>query len=133
MTRNAAPDIAAEPMALRTGAWDDYGLIDSGAGRKLERFGPYRVVRPEPQCLWRPTLADEAWTSADAVFDPEGEDDAGRWRFKGSALGAFPLTRGVACASPAASPHLSGTWAFSPSRRPTGPGWPTASPCQQSR
>ena len=43
---------------LRTTAWDDYGLIDCGGGRKLERYGPYRVVRPEPQCLWRPRLAD---------------------------------------------------------------------------
>jgi 23S rRNA (cytosine1962-C5)-methyltransferase len=91
MTRNAAPLVAAEPVVLRTTAWDDYGLIDSGAGRKLERFGPYRVVRPEPQCLWRPELGEEVWASADATFDPEGEEDAGRWRFKDKALGAFPL------------------------------------------
>ena len=57
-----------------------YGLIDSGGGRKLERYGRYRVVRPEPQCLWRPALPAEAWAGADAVFDPDGEDDDGRWR-----------------------------------------------------
>jgi 23S rRNA (cytosine1962-C5)-methyltransferase len=91
MSRTAAPAVALEPVVLRTGAWDDYGLIDSGDGRKLERFGAYRVVRPEPQCLWRPALGEDAWADADAVFDPEGEDDAGRWRFKGQALGAFPL------------------------------------------
>jgi 23S rRNA (cytosine1962-C5)-methyltransferase len=81
---------------MRTGAWDDYGLVDSGGGRKLERFGPYRVVRPEPQCLWAPALPDAEWASADAVFDPEGEEDAGRWRFKGRPLEAFELAwRGV--------------------------------------
>ena len=48
--------LAAAPTVLRTTAWADYGLIDSGGGRKLERYGPYRVVRPEPQCLWRPRL-----------------------------------------------------------------------------
>jgi 23S rRNA (cytosine1962-C5)-methyltransferase len=90
------PAIAPAPTVMRTGGWDAYGLIDSGAGRKLERFGPYRAVRPEPQCLWRPTLADAAWTSADAVFDPEGEEDAGRWRFSGPAPAPFELDwRGV--------------------------------------
>ncbi len=84
---------------MRTGAWDDYGLIDSGNGRKLERYGPYRVARPEPQCLWRPHLAEAEWR-ADAVFDPSGEgggeEDAGRWRFPAAALTPFPLAwRGV--------------------------------------
>ena len=81
MQSPSQPIIAAEPSALRTSGWADYGLIDSGAGRKLERYGQFRVVRPEPQCLWRPNLPDDAWASADAVFDPSDEDDAGRWRF----------------------------------------------------
>jgi 23S rRNA (cytosine1962-C5)-methyltransferase len=80
---NAAPVIAPAPTVMRTGAWDDYALVDSGGGRKLERYGDYRVVRPEPQCLWRPAQSDAAWARADAVFDPEGEDDAGRWSFAG--------------------------------------------------
>jgi len=89
------PRIAEAPAAMRTGAWDDYGLIDSGNGRKLERYGPYHVARPEPQCLWAPRLAADDWR-ADAVFDPEGEEDAGRWRFSGAALAPFPLAwRGV--------------------------------------
>jgi 23S rRNA (cytosine1962-C5)-methyltransferase len=91
MSRAAQPQIAASPSVLRTTAWDHYALVDSGGGRKLERFGPYRVVRPEPQCLWRPSTNDPAWTRADAVFDPEGEDDAGRWRFAGQALAPFKL------------------------------------------
>ena len=83
-------------MALRTTGWDDYALIDSGGGRKLERYGRHRVVRPEPQCLWRPALADSHWTSADAVFDPEGDDDDGRWRFSGPSAPPFELGwRGV--------------------------------------
>jgi 23S rRNA (cytosine1962-C5)-methyltransferase len=90
------PAIADAPSVLRTHAWADYGLIDSGGGRKLERYGPYRVVRPEPQCLWRPALADAVWAGADALFDPEGEEDAGRWRFAGKPPDAFALAwRGV--------------------------------------
>ncbi len=83
--------IAEQPIAMRTGAWADYALIDSGGGRKLERYGRFRVVRPEPQCLWRPTLAAAAWEAADAVFDPDGDEDDGRWRFAGATLAPFPL------------------------------------------
>jgi 23S rRNA (cytosine1962-C5)-methyltransferase len=86
--------IAEQPVAMRTGAWADYALIDSGGGRKLERYGRWRVVRPEPQCLWRPSLAPAAWAAADAVFDPEGDEDEGRWRFAGPPPAPFPLAWG---------------------------------------
>lgn len=77
----ARPAIDPNPGVMRTRGWADYGLIDSGAGRKLERYGRYTVVRPEPQCLWTPSLDEAAWTAADAVFEPADEEDAGRWRF----------------------------------------------------
>ncbi len=45
----------------------DYKLIDSGDGQKLERFGPYTLIRPCAVALWKP--ADpKAWESADAAF-----------------------------------------------------------------
>ena len=66
-------------------------MIDSGTGRKLERFGPYRVIRPEPQCLWLPTRASGEWDSADAAFDPTDEDEAGRWRFARPLEDAWPM------------------------------------------
>lgn len=59
--------------------WGDYGLIDSGHGRKLERYGPYRFVRPEPQAMWAPAAAD--W-DAHAEFVPgSDEDGGGRWEY----------------------------------------------------
>ncbi len=62
--------IVAEP-------WDDYGLIDSGNGRKFERYGNIMVIRPEPQAMWAPANAD--W-DADATFVPgSDEDGGGRW------------------------------------------------------
>jgi 23S rRNA (cytosine1962-C5)-methyltransferase len=70
--------------------WADYALLDSGHGRKLERYGRYTVVRPEPQCVWEPRDA-LAFDRADAVFDPQDEDDDGRWRFAGKPVDAFPL------------------------------------------
>jgi 23S rRNA (cytosine1962-C5)-methyltransferase len=88
------PIIAPDPIALRTMAWTDYGLIDSGAGRKLERYGPFRVVRPEPQCLWSPALPAAEWDKADAVFDPADEDEAGRWRFARKLPETWPMAWG---------------------------------------
>ncbi len=67
------------PITLIGEAWADYGLIDSGHGRKLERYGPYRFIRPEPQALWAPALAD--W-QADGEFVPGADEDGGgQWRF----------------------------------------------------
>ena len=84
------PTIADAPGVMRTEGWADYALLDSGDGRKLERYGPYRVIRPEPQAMWAP--ADPAaWESSDAVFDPTDEEDAGRWRFRAQPKESWPL------------------------------------------
>jgi 23S rRNA (cytosine1962-C5)-methyltransferase len=84
------PVVSATPEILRTRAWSDYALLDSGGGRKLERYGRFTVVRPEPQCLWSPKRS-ELWERADAAFDPEDEDEAGRWRFSKPAPESWPL------------------------------------------
>ena len=91
---NAGPIVAETPQVMRTRGWDDYALLDSGNGRKLERYGPYTVVRPEPQCLWAPRLPAARWEAADAVFEPSDEDEAGRWRFKGKTRETWPLAWG---------------------------------------
>ncbi|MGN0853158.1 MAG: class I SAM-dependent methyltransferase [Kiritimatiellia bacterium] len=54
---------------------DDYELIDSGDGRKFERFGRISLVRPCSQALWQPACAS-SWARADATFDRE---DGNRW------------------------------------------------------
>ncbi|CAN7163634.1 class I SAM-dependent methyltransferase [Phenylobacterium sp. LjRoot225] len=90
------PLVAEAPGVMRTLGWDDYALLDSGHGRKLERYGRYTVVRPEPQCMWAPRLSAQAWDEADAVFDPTDEEDAGRWRFRGPAVESWPLGWGEA-------------------------------------
>jgi 23S rRNA (cytosine1962-C5)-methyltransferase len=84
------PVLSTTPETLLTRAWPDYALLDSGGGRKLERYGRHTVVRPEPQCWWAPR-DPAAFDAADAVFDPDDEDEAGRWRFAGRALDTFPL------------------------------------------
>ena len=60
--------------------WADYGLIDSGHGRKLERYGRFRFIRPEGQALWAPARDD--W-KAQAEFIPgSDEEGGGRWEFR---------------------------------------------------
>lgn len=44
--------------------WTDYELIDAGDGEKLERFGAYTLIRPEPQAIWRRVLPADAWQEA---------------------------------------------------------------------
>jgi 23S rRNA (cytosine1962-C5)-methyltransferase len=61
--------------------WEEYTLLDSGDGQKLERFGRYVFVRPESQAMWKRALPSE-WKNADAVFIPTGEESGGHWDFK---------------------------------------------------
>jgi len=71
--------LAEQPLVMEGAHWGDYGLVDSGHGRKLERYGPYRFIRPEGQALWSPRLGD--W-EADGEFVPgSDEDGGGRWQF----------------------------------------------------
>ncbi|OGO12026.1 MAG: SAM-dependent methyltransferase [Chloroflexi bacterium RBG_16_47_49] len=64
--------------------WEDYELLDSGYGLKLERFGAYRFVRPEHQAIWRPTLSQTEWKDVDAVFQATSEESGGNWIFSRS-------------------------------------------------
>jgi 23S rRNA (cytosine1962-C5)-methyltransferase len=90
------PAIAPAPSLLATLPWRDYALLDSGGGRKLERYGRVTVVRPEPQCLWAPRRPEQAWIEANAVFDPADEEDAGRWRLNRRVPESWPLAWGEA-------------------------------------
>jgi len=70
--------------------WGDYGLLDSGHGRKLERYGRFRFIRPEPQAMWAP--ASPEW-HADGEFIAASDDEGGgRWQFgRNVPRGGWPL------------------------------------------
>ena len=90
------PPIAHAPRTLSLvtmAGLPDYALLDSGHGRKLERFGSYTFDRPEPQAMWKQHLVPGAWLRADAVFKDGGDDDgeAGRWRFAKPLPSAWPV------------------------------------------
>ncbi len=82
------------PNILIENGWQNYALLDSGAGRKLEQFGHVRVSRPEPQALWEKSLPESEWTKADAAFtnaSEKEEDDKGSWSQRGKLPETWPV------------------------------------------
>jgi 23S rRNA (cytosine1962-C5)-methyltransferase len=67
------------PITLIGEPWSDYGLLDSGHGRKLERYGRFRFIRPEPQALWAP--ASDNWDAEGEFMPGSDEEGGGRWQF----------------------------------------------------
>ena len=68
-TPEAAPDASG------------YQLLDTGHGAKLEQVGPYRLVRPAPQALWRPSYPSEVWDTAVAWYHRKSSG-GGTWTYK---------------------------------------------------
>ena len=70
---------APQLLILTSPDWVDYALLDSGGGMKLERYGAYRLVRPEAEAIWQPALPEKEWKTAHAVFRPAPEENGGHW------------------------------------------------------
>jgi 23S rRNA (cytosine1962-C5)-methyltransferase len=66
-------------VQFRSPDWEDYALLDSGDGYKLERFGRYTLIRPELTAAWRPAAPKAQWNAADAVYGTRGKGKRGRW------------------------------------------------------
>ncbi|HDP24715.1 MAG TPA: hypothetical protein ENN34_04655 [Deltaproteobacteria bacterium] len=67
---------------------DDYELLDSGEGRKLERFGAYRLVRPCAQAIWPKKRDAGLWKSADALFE---RSRGNRWHGASALPGSWEI------------------------------------------
>lgn len=72
-------DLLQNPLLMIGEGWEHYSLLDSGHGRKFERYGDYRFVRPEPQAMWSPRLPD--WDAHGEFIPGSDEDGGGRWQF----------------------------------------------------
>jgi 23S rRNA (cytosine1962-C5)-methyltransferase len=68
-------------METVTPHWTDYELLDSGDGKKLERFGEFTLIRPEPQAKWEAALAAHQWKAAHAEFVKASRGRRGEWKF----------------------------------------------------
>ena len=57
--------------------WKDYELLDTSDGLRLERWGGYTLVRPDPQVIWKGVKQSPLWKKADGVYSREG--GGGKW------------------------------------------------------
>ena len=71
--------------------WKDYQLLARGRGRKLERFGPYQLSRPEPRALWKPVFSNNEWLNADAKFVAAQKGGGGSWKKKEGFAGHWQM------------------------------------------
>ena len=58
--------------------WKDYEVIDTSDGEKLERWGKYTLVRPDPQVIWNTPKTDRRWRSHDARY-ARSNTGGGKW------------------------------------------------------
>lgn len=68
------------PILIPDG-WNDYELLDTGDGMKLERFGNYVISRPDPRALWKPRKPQSVWEDADAQYVRSNKNE-GHWLTK---------------------------------------------------
>jgi len=67
-------------IILKAEGWKDYELIDCGGFEKMERFGKYILIRPEPQAIWNKRLPEEEWLEmANARYVREKQKKAYRF------------------------------------------------------
>ncbi|NOT74037.1 MAG: methyltransferase [Cyclobacteriaceae bacterium] len=72
---------------LYPSSWQEYELLDSGDYEKLERFGKYILIRPEPQAIWQRSMPDQEWKRiAHAHFSREQSD---KFRFTDEVKGGW--------------------------------------------
>ena len=58
--------------------WKDYTVIDTSSGEKLETWGKYSLVRPDPQVIWKTEKKHPLWRSADASYK-RSKSGGGAW------------------------------------------------------
>jgi len=61
--------------------WKDYELLDCGGGEKLERWGQYSLVRPDPQAIWNTPRLHPGWKRHDARY-ARSSTGGGQWEKK---------------------------------------------------
>ncbi len=59
--------------------WQDYELIDTSDGERLERWGKYILIRPDPQVIWHNAKKSKLWKNADAVYK-RSSSGGGGWK-----------------------------------------------------
>ena len=60
--------------------WKDYEVLDTGNGEKLERWGDYLLVRPDPQVIWNSPRRHPGWSKKNGHYHRSSKG-GGEWEF----------------------------------------------------
>ncbi len=63
------------------GNWTDYEVLDTSSGEKLERWGKYLLVRPDPQVIWNSDKANKGWKNFNGHYHRSSKG-GGEWEFR---------------------------------------------------
>ena len=61
--------------------WKDYEVLDTSGGEKLERWGDYILVRPDPQVIWDSGKSDPKWRKFNGHYH-RSKAGGGEWEFR---------------------------------------------------
>lgn len=64
---------------MREAIWQDYELIDTSAGERLERWGDIILIRPDPQIIWETEKTNPLWKAANARY-VRSKSGGGAWQ-----------------------------------------------------
>ena len=81
--------------------WKDYELLDTSDGERLERWGDYILIRPDPQIIWKNAAKHPAWKRADGIYRRSSSGGGAwvknklpeSWRIRYGSLAAFRHNR----------------------------------------
>lgn len=62
--------------------WNDYELIDCSSGERLERWGDYFLVRPDPQVIWKTEKKNKLWYTSNGYYH-RSKSGGGKWEIRG--------------------------------------------------
>ena len=62
-------------------SWKDYEILDMANGEKLEKWGKYVLIRPDPQIIWKDKAFPKEWKNANAIYK-RSKTGGGGWEYK---------------------------------------------------
>lgn len=66
---------------IKADLWNDYALLDTSDGMRLEKWGKYTLVRPDPQVIWGGVQRHPMWKKADALYH-RSSSGGGSWEVR---------------------------------------------------
>ena len=76
-----ADSTLSRPALIVADQWKDYQLLDAGNGMKHERWGPYTLVRPDPQIIWPRSGGTTKWEKWDGFYH-RADTGGGKWEYR---------------------------------------------------